>query len=182
MVNLITKKQKDVVKKEYIIRLISILFFIPTTLLGVFFLAYVLPYYLALDKKEIVVNQMFDSVINIENKENVGPNILALINRAMSEMKAVEIYNKSSVNSSGYFNKIIESKNKDIKINKLSFSIPAVGQVQLLISGVSESREGLVAYIDDLRFKAGFTSIESPVSNFAKDSNIPFTINIKTTI
>ena len=182
MSNLISEQQKKAVKKEYLLRLFSVLMFIPTSLLGIFLLAYVIPYYLALEKKDTLVAELFKPVINAENRENVGENVSALANKTLEEMRAVEIYNKDIIIPSNYFDQIIENKNSDIKIIKLSFSIIKAGQGQFLVSGVSQSRAGLVTYIEDLKSKAGFASVESPVSDFAKDSDIAFTFNLKTGI
>jgi hypothetical protein len=150
------------------------------SLLGVFLLAYVIPYYISVNKKDIVVANQFKASIGAENKENVGESASKAVSQTLDEMKAVELfYNNKDIIPSVYFNKIIANKNTNIQITELSFAVLTGGQGQFFISGISKNREGLIAFIEDLKFKAGFVSVESPISDFAKDSDIPFTLNIK---
>ena len=182
MANLITEKQKRLIKIEYFVRLFSVYLLIPISLLGFFLLAYLVPYYLSVSEKDLKVAEQFKSVLNVENKENTGENVSKIVDQTVEQMKAVELYGGTSLVPSVYFNKIISNKNPDIKITKLSFSPVNNKQAQFLVGGTAKSREGLVIFIEDLKSKAGFSSVDSPVSDFAKNSNIPFTITLKTTI
>lgn len=181
MANLITEKQKIIVKREYYVRLVTVFLFFPVTLLGVFILAYIIPYYLSLVNKDLIVMEQFRPVINVENKENVGKSLTQIVNQTNDELRALEVYNLANIAPSVYFNKIISNKNSDIQITKLSFSNTGKDQ-GLFVSGVARNREGLVDFIEDLKFKAGFAGVDSPISDFAKDSNIAFTLNIKVAI
>jgi hypothetical protein len=181
MANLITEKQKGVIKIDYLVRLYSVSIFI-CSLLGLFFLAYVVPYYFAVNKKDLIVAEQFKSVIGVENKENTGESAHQIVSRTLELMRAVDFYEKNNYVPSSYFEKINKNKNSSIEITKLSFSIFDKQQGQFLISGVAKNREGLVKFIEDLRSKAGFTDIVSPVSDFAKDGDISFTLNIKTAL
>jgi len=182
MVNLITQKQKKTVRLEYSIRLISTSLFVPISLLGFFLLAYLVPYYIAVKSKDLWVAEQFNSVIKIENKEKRGPKFLAGRGQTLEELNAIEFYNKNSLAPSIYFGKIIANKNPSIIITKLSFTGIQKNQGLFLVNGVSQNREGLVSFIEALRAVAGFVSVESPISDFAKESNISFTLNIKVTI
>jgi len=181
MANLITEKQKNIINSDYWIRLFS-LCLLMLSLFGLFLFAYVVPYYVSVDKKDAKITEQFKSVISIENKENVGESVLRMVSQTVDEMNAVELYNKDTLIPSAYFTKIIENKNFNIQITRLSYNFIEKGQGQFLVSGISKNREGLVAFIEDLKFKAGFASVESPVSSFANDRDISFTINIKTKI
>jgi hypothetical protein len=81
-----------------------------------------------------------------------------------------------------YFNKIIENKNNNIEITRLSLGDISLKEKIFLISGFAHDRDSLVSFIEDLKTKAGFTSVDMPISDFALDSNIPFTLNVKLTI
>ncbi len=182
MANLITEKQKKAIKVDYYTRLFSVSLIVPISLLGVFLLAYVIPYYISVSKKDMQVAEQFNSVINVENKENIGESSVKIIAGTSDEMKTLELYAKTESGPSAYFSKIVSNKNPDIQITKLSFSNLKNGQGQFFVSGISKTREGLVAFIDDLKSKASFGSVDSPISNFANNGNIPFTLNIKTAI
>jgi hypothetical protein len=69
--------------------------------------------------------------------------------------------------------------NPNIQINRLSFSIAKKGIGQFSISGIAKNRNGLVQFIDDLKSKGGFPSVESPVSDLVKESDIVFNISLK---
>ncbi len=181
MANLITEKQKKEIRVDYLVRLIALSFLI-LSLLGLFLLAYVIPYYFSISNKDTKVDELFKSTINAENKENVGESASTIVNQTLDQLKVVELYNKDILTPSALFDKIISNKNSNIKLTKLSFTIIAKGQGQFLVSGLSKNREGLVTFIEDLKTKAGFTSVDSPISDFAKDSDIIFTLNIKIAI
>ncbi len=181
MANLITEKQKKIIRKEYFIRFFSVSLLI-ISLLGVFLLAYVIPYYISVSKKDLRVIEQFTSVIIAENKENVGESMNHIVSQTTDQLKAIENYTGKANAPSEHIIRVLESKNSYIKINKFAFSIIAKGQGQLFVSGISENREGLVSFIEDLKLKGGFAGVESPVSDFAKDSDIPFTLKIKINI
>ena len=182
MANLITEKQKKIIKLDYLARLFSVSLLIPTSLLGLFLLAYIVPYYLSVSKKDAITAEQFRSTIGIENKENTGESSVRILNQSLDQMKTVENYSKNSPIPSVYLEKVIKNKNSSIKINKISFSDLKNGSGLISISGISVNREGLVSFIEDLKSKANLTTVESPISNFAKDSDISFVINIKTVI
>jgi len=179
MANLITEKQKKIIKIDYFIRLLSIYLIVPIALLGIFLLAYIIPYYISVSQKNIMVAEQFKSVINVENKENVGVSASSIMTQTQDEMKAIKLYNNSRLNLSDSLAKIIASKNSNIQITRLSFTFSKSGQAIFIVSGISKDREGLVSFIDDLKGKAGFSKVDSPISNFAKNSDISFDLNIQ---
>ncbi len=181
MANLITEKQKTEIKRDYVIRL-SATGLLLVSLLGIFFLAYLVPYYLSVSKKDQRVAEQFKSALNAENKENSRTSVAQIVAQTLDELRAVELYTADSLVPSTYFTKIIGSKNANIKITRLTYTALKKGQGQFLVSGVAKNREGLVTFIDDLKVRAGFASVDSPVSDFAKDKDIAFTLNIKNTL
>lgn len=108
MANLITEKQKKEVISEYWVRLTAMSFWL-ISLLGVFLLAYIIPYYLSVSKKDLVVADKFQSVISVENKENIGESVTRVVNRTLDEMAVVETYSQKSDQASAGFIKIINS-------------------------------------------------------------------------
>lgn len=182
MANLITEKQKKVVRVDYYTRLFSVFLFVPISLLGIFLLAYIVPYYIAVLKKDVVVAEQFKSVIVVENKENVGESATIIVSQTLEEMKIVDLYNNSNFVPSVYFNKIISNKSSGILINQLTFSGLKDGHLLFIVNGVSKNRQDLVTFIQNLKAKAGFTGVDSPISDFARENNISFTLNINTKI
>lgn len=178
MSNLITKKQKKIIQYEYYCRLFSTILIL-ISVLGLFILAYTIPYYIYVKNSYLETIKSFEAPIAAENNENFGESMSQIVKRTLDEMRVIELYINKNVNPSLYLSNIIEQKNNYIKINKLSFSFIKSDEGQVVVSGLSENREGLVKFIDDLNSLENFTNVNSPVSDFAKDSNIPFTLNIK---
>lgn len=181
MANLITDKQKKVLQQEYVIRLVTVCLLI-LSLFGLFVLAYIGPYYLSVTKNDLIISEQLQTVINTENKENIGQSVSRLVSRTLDEVKAVEIYTQEPITPSKDFTKIIESKNSDIQINRLSFRITGDNQTQYIVNGISKTRDGLIRFVDDLKKKDGFAEVESPISGFAKESDITFTVTIMVSI
>ena len=122
--------------------------------------------------------KQFEAMVTIDKKKEASISASAIVRETLDQMKALELYKPAQLDPSGYFTKIIESKNTNISLTKFSFSPGKRGEIQFLVSGIALDREGLVAFIEELKVKGGFASVESPVSDFAKDKNISFTLNI----
>jgi hypothetical protein len=178
MANLITEKQKKIIITDYLFRILAVSFFI-LSFLGLYVLAYVIPYYIVISNENIKITGQFKSIIS---PESTGQNVLQVANQTLDEMKAIELYDKNNPVPSVYFGGIIEHKNPDIKITKLSFGLVKAGEGHLTVSGISKNRSGLVAFIESLKSVAGFASVDSPISDFVQDSDISFTLDIKTKI
>jgi hypothetical protein len=178
MANLITEKQHKSLRLEYQIRLGAMALLI-IALLGVIFLAYVIPYYISVKKNDLVVSEQFKSVISIENKENTSESATWVVTKTLDELKAVDLYGKNTLVPSESFAKVIGHKNQNIRITRLNFSLNKAGQGQILVNGIAKNRDGLVTFVEDLKAKGGYTSVESPISDLAKDSNITFTVSLK---
>jgi hypothetical protein len=181
MANLITEKQKKVVFEEYLIRLWAVVLSL-VCLAGIFLLAYMIPYYFSLLRNDLIISEQLKSVISTENKENVGESVGRVANRLNDQMKAVEVYLSKPLSPSLSFAKVLENKSPNVSVNRLGFKMLNSKEVQIFVSGVAQNRQALVGFISDLKSKGGFASVESPVSDFAKDSNISFTVTIKTSI
>jgi hypothetical protein len=178
MANLITEKQKKVIYQEYLFRFIAVVLFF-VSILGIFLLAYIVPYYISVAKNDLVVASQFTSAIEAENKENVGESEARIVARTFDELKSVDLYSKNSLLASEYFNKIISHKNSNVHITRLSFNLINKNKGQFLVNGLAKNRDSLVSFIDQLKTDTAFSSIESPISDFAKNSDITFTVNIK---
>jgi hypothetical protein len=177
MANLITTQQKKNIKKDYNIRLLTTIFFL-IFILGLFVLAYVAPYYFYVKHSYLMIINQFEKIIIPENNENIGESMSRIVNRTVEETKVVTFYTQNTLKPSEYLEKIVMSLNPNIKISRLVFGSNKNKEFQFLVSGLSSNREGLVVFIDDLKKEDSFLKVESPVSDFAKDNNIDFTLNI----
>ncbi len=81
--------------------------------------------------------------------------------------------------------KILAAKGPQVRLTGLSFDLGAsVGAKgaqsakKISVQGVSQGREDLIAFVDALNTEKQFTSVDLPISNFVKEKNIDFAINI----
>ena len=85
--------------------------------------------------------------------------------------------NKFSV-SEKVLNEIIIKKTPDIKITKISYSTDSTGSKSDSIAGTAPSREVLLSFQQALEADANFKSVDLPISNFVKGSNIQFSLSL----
>jgi hypothetical protein len=74
---------------------------------------------------------------------------------------------------------ILEVSHEEISLAGFVY-VPAGGKAprSVVISGVAGSRDALRSYQDALQDLSGVASADLPVSAYAKDTNIPFTISV----
>jgi hypothetical protein len=90
--------------------------------------------------------------------------------------------NGSNIAVTDPISKTIENLPAGIKLHSISFDRDKTykdkkGTV-ILISGVAAERDSLVSYLALLKVPGLFSDVDMPVSNLAKDVNLPFSINI----
>lgn len=175
MINLLPDNEKKAIDREYKLRhliviLWACLFFIIAT--GLFMLpSYVLTLYkgkasnsdiakaAALNqaeeqksKKEIDDAKSFMKVLQPVSGLLLPTNIIAIINK---------------------------DKTPNNTISNISYSRADDGSaITILVKGVSKTRQSLSQFKEALTHETGITSVDIPVSNFAKESNIDFTITL----
>ena len=57
----------------------------------------------------------------------------------------------------------------------------AASSSDLTIQGVAATRDDLVAFEDRMKADAGFSGVTIPPSDFAPDSNLPFSLSVSAT-
>lgn len=74
--------------------------------------------------------------------------------------------------------RIFESKPQTIKINFVSFVKPLEGESRFVLRGVATDRESLISFAKALESRVEFSAVDLPVSNFAKETNIEFSMTV----
>jgi len=181
MINLSTIEQKKTIRKEFNLRFGAvILLLVSMTLLN--YLAYIIPYYISVQKKNLIVSEQFKNVIGVENKENVGESVSNIVKGTLDKMRIVEIFTKPKKSLSEDVLALVSTKNKKITFSRVITNYTANNEIQMSVSGHSETRDALTLFIDDLNKSGIFYSVEYPVSNLANSTNIDFLVNIKAKI
>jgi hypothetical protein len=171
MANLIPPAAKKDILVEYWVRVTSVWF----VLLGMAALTLAVlnvPVYVLIQNQLQTYSALYSdaseqntSFEKIENEIKVANNIAALL------VKIREVNGLTP-----YVEQIQSFVNKEISIT--SFDMVRVEGVPagVNISGVADNRQSLVAFSQAIEASEDFKSAEIPLSNLAKDSNIPFTV------
>jgi hypothetical protein len=73
---------------------------------------------------------------------------------------------------------VISNKSNGIKINQFLYTSDSRTSSTVSLFGSSSDRETLVLFVKKLQNSNLFKTVDSPVSNFTKDSNINFSISL----
>jgi hypothetical protein len=171
MINLLPDKEKKKVRLEYLFRTLSVIAFF-VMLAGIVFLAFMTPsYFLTKYRIDDLANRLGEA------KRLAGSNAdKDKLNSKLAEIKEKISYLKPSDDPdiAQIFSSIIRDKNSNIKIKNLSFQAGDIGEIK--IGGVSSDRDSLKQFGGALKNDALIKNIDLPISDFAKGSNIDFSI------
>ncbi len=175
MLHLLTEDYKEKVVKEYQKRawtvfgigvlsvvFVSTIFIIPV---------YVMSFGRYLDAQN--TKQHLDKEIALREDATTAQNIKDI----SSSLKALVLFKDKDLPST-YIEKLIAIKPRGIKINNIIFTPSDDSATALDISGVADARSNLVVFSQSLKSDKVFSTVDIPLSNFAKERNIEFSIKI----
>lgn len=73
---------------------------------------------------------------------------------------------------------IIADKPEGVKISSFSDSTNEKGKLTIVVSGIADSREDLLAFANNLGSDKRYSKVDLPVSNFSKKTDIEYSIMI----
>ncbi len=89
------------------------------------------------------------------------------------------------------FAEILSKKTSGTKITEISYSVPSSNETAsadkkgekkmpaIILAGIADTRESLLSFVNVLNESGMFSSVDLPISNFVKDRNLGFSINIE---
>ena len=78
---------------------------------------------------------------------------------------------------------IMKAKVASVYLTNLAYTAdPNTTTARIVLSGVSTSRESILSFADNLRKTPGISAVDVPITNFIKESNMPFTITLTVTL
>ncbi len=175
MSNLLSQEQQKKVYQEYVSRRGSVLLVFGCFSLCALFI-FLLPSYVISYFKEqelqLAVKEFTRS--DLLSNEHTLEHTLQAVNE---KLDMVSVSNATS-SISAVVTTIVTDRVPGIIINKISYqqATPAT----IVVGGVSHGRENLTAFIKNLSKEGLFSSVTVPISDFAKDINIVFSIQITT--
>ena len=162
------------IHREYHARLavVALGLFTITLFLGVLFL---LPaYFLSSQREDASVGSaraLKDSVA-LRNKNDLAPSIAL----AKNKLNALADAN-AGVPANELIATALRKQGAGIHLTLLSVSRAEAGGRTLLLSGTADNRDVLLAFRRAVSGEKVFASVEVPVSDFAKDSALPFSLH-----
>ncbi len=177
MFNLLPQNIKNRIIKEYSLRRLIVIFAF-VLCLQILFVIFIFPTWyvsssnersLALETQDLnnyLVKSDSGKIASTINDINTK---IKLLNTTLEYPKVIPIINK-----------LISYKNKDIHITEIVFNAVSSMESSINIKGVATDRETLLSFFKSLQNDKTFSKADLPISNFAKDKNIDFSINIST--
>lgn len=172
MFKLLPEKEKRIIKKEYNLRR----FVVVTIFVGaIFFIAIItiLPSYITSIYKREETSQIMENTKKLSDlKDEVS------INNQLSEINdQIKILEPSLsyVDVFMLIQEVTSVRGNSIKIENILLK-KEKEQYKLTISGIADNRESLLTFKRNLDNTEKFLSVDLPISNFAKDVNIDFTM------
>lgn len=174
MLNFLLEKSKKIVIVEYFFRVFTyFLLFLFLSLIVLIFLF--LPSNFYSKYKNDIVSQQLSSI-----KSKVGENSEDPIKiiKDVNCFTTIFADEKDQINFGELIQKIINLKDKNIKISSLSFIKNKDGSIGVTINGIAGNRDSLTLFDKELKGEESFKKVELPVSNLIKNIDSDFTITL----
>ncbi len=177
MINLIPREERKRMLKDFRYRLLVLFLVVLSAGILIGIIA-ILPAYFISGAKVNFIN----AKIEIQNEEPLsvkGEQALSAIKNINEEIAIVESAEKRKfLPSASVVNAILIKKRLDIKITKITYENEAIGGKKISITGTAPSRAVLLLFRQSLEDSAAFKSVDLPISNFVKGSNIEFSLSL----
>jgi len=173
MFNLLPKQEKEAIRREYRIRLaIVILWFSFATLVIASVL--LVPSILLSSQKEKAAEQRFDTLSKSIKKDDAAA-LDSVLRKAQSHL-ALLSHEAPTVLLHELLVNIVSTKTDSVSLARFSFAKASEGKRYADINGISKDRATLLAFVRALERSGLFEKVEVPISNFAEDTDIEFSI------
>lgn len=174
MFNLLPDALKQKIKSEYTLRWFSVLL---TSILFIqlVFLCFLFPSWLVslYKEREVVVRiNTVDKTSKTLDTEQITT-LIASINTKLEVINSKLQYPRVLP----IVNSILSKKTNNIYVNGIIFTSDSDKTGSVTIRGVSYDRDSLVSFVKKLQGGGLFKNVDLPISNFARDKNIDFSIN-----
>jgi type II secretory pathway pseudopilin PulG len=181
LTNLLPRSAMRALRREYFVRLITLAVMLAVVVIIIHGVLLIPAYmYTRADVmlKQNELNTIVASASTAEEQE-----INARIARAQSDITYLGRLQTQST-ASGAVRALISIAHPGIKLSGFSYTAPttASGPASMGISGVADTRDALRSYVDALSHLPYVTKADLPISAYAKENAIPFTITVTGTL
>ncbi len=177
MINLIPPKAKRSITIEYWLRVISVWFFTFSVAFAVG-ASLMVPTYVLIT---LQVSAFSDSAASASEKLATLKDVSKDLNLASQEARAL-IDGLRFSQMSGYVTLFRDLETNEVTLSQISIDRTKDGVAPVRLAGNAANRQALAAFRDHLLAVPQVASVDLPISNLAKDKDIPFnlTVAIKT--
>ncbi len=174
MFNVLDTQSKKSLHEAYTLRR-TIVWLWAITIVGiVFFLSLVPTAYSIYIQKQTQTEELLSLRASLVSKNvQFTESIISSTNRIL---ELFDEHTKSVVVTPVLFT-VLEKKTNDITFKSIQYQYRTEGAV-LIIEGVSRNREALQLFAKSFEASPVFARVQLPISNFAKNKDIPFTLTL----
>ncbi len=173
MFTLLPEQHKKKLFKEYRIRLIVVFLFS----VSVFFVintALLFPSYISLESQKSTLELQSDTLSKqIKLKDKDG--LTTTMNQIQSDLALAK---PDETRLYAAINAILDQTTTNISIISLGYTRGVRAQSSINIQGVAKDRASLLMFSNNLKKELMFTSVDLPVSNLAKQTDVKFSITL----
>lgn len=173
MFNLLPKTEKEAIRREYRFRLAIVILGLS---FGSLIIASVLllPSFLLSSEKEKAAGQRYET-LSASVKHNSSDNLDAVLRDAKQHL-ALLGHESPKILLHTLILRIASLKSDRVSLSNFSFVGMDDGKKTVTVSGVARDRASLLAFVRAIERAGLFEKVDVPISNFAKDTDINFSI------
>ena len=176
MINLIPNEEKKKMVKDFYLRLLVVFFLVLSFSVLIAFVS-ILPSYFSSSIKKSLASQKL-ATENNSPTPNTDKDTLSAIANLNSKLTLIENAEKNKYDvSKKVIDEVIAHKMPDIKIDEIFYQNDSTGK-NIRVRGIASSRERLLLFSQALQNDPAFKSVDLPISNFVKGTDISFFLNI----
>lgn len=177
MINLIPSQEKKKIQKDFYLRFFILVFLVISFAVAISMVLLSPSLFYSSIQKNIVKDQI-DNLKN-NNVTGINPEYAKTIQDVNDKLKKVNDFRGYKfLISENIINEVIKSKTSGIRITEINYSFDENKGKVLQLRGDALTRENLLFYKNSLEKNPNFKSIDLPISNFIKPTNLQFNLMI----
>lgn len=177
MINLIPNQEKKKMARDFYYRLTVIFILMLSTVVFIAALALLPAYLLSNSKKNIALQRL--ELQKAETAPFFNEETREIIKQTNKKLDIIETaQNGKFPVSEKVISAVLKEKISSIKIVQISYENNTVEGKKIRISGTAPSRDVLLLFRKTLESSEAFKSVDLPISNFVKGSNIQFYMSL----
>jgi len=178
MANLLTLPEKLYIRKMYRTRLVIVVLISTFVILSIGIITFLPTLFWSTVKEKAASERLsvIKQIISAEEQKNIQEDVIST-NKKISLLKSG---NARSVSMSDVTEIVIQRKSRSILITAFFYENKLLDEQEqkMTVSGIAQDRYSLLLFVNQLREENIFEEVNLPVSNFVKNTDIPFSLSL----